>query len=679
MPDHTPAPPRTTVRLVRGAAVVSTALAAVAVLVGWSHDVLVELLRTPEVVVAPAYGLGAAGVAGAPRARRMVAVLLTTSVVAGTYVLARALTLAGAQDPGAGPVEVLAGWLSLWTWVAPLAFVVGLLPYAVPEGRLPSPRWRPAMLALAGVAGAGSLLAALAPVDVPGNPGVRNPLGVPVLEPVLGPAAATLAVAGALLCLLGLVSLVLRYRRASGVERRQLLWFGYAVLLTVVATAFAPPWVRALAVLLVPLALVIAVLRHRLFDIDVIVNRTVVAVVLLAGAALVHAAVAGWVGVLVGDEGRTASFAAAVAIALAFHPARVRVQGYADRLLERDRPSPEAVLVRLDEAVRTSPSPRQAVQDGLDVLRDALGLAGAHLRMASDAGGGDVVSGELPIGGDDGDEPDGSDTVDLVHHGEVVGSLHLHPDARRGGLSVRDRRVLEAVTGPLAASVAAVALTDGLERSRVQLVGAQEEERRRLRRDLHDGLGPQLAAVTMTVDAARRALQRGDTDRVGALLASTSEQASVAVEDVRAVARGLRPAALDEMGLEGALRSTGPAVAAAQGTTLRTQVVAESDLTGLSAAGEAAAYRIAQEAMTNAVRHGQATNVRVGLALDGSVLRVSVQDDGVGFQPATTTAGVGLASMKERAAELGGSVEVRSAPGAGTTIVATLPERIEEP
>ena len=645
----------------------ATLLAVAAVLVAWSHDDLGELLRTPEAVVAPAYGLAAAGLAAVARARRMVALLVTTSVFAGTYTLARALTLAGAETPTTGGWEAFAGWLTLWTWVPPLGLVVGLLPYAVPEGRLPSHRWRPVAAALGLVVVAGSLLAALAPVAIPGNSAVRNPVGVEALDSVLEPAGVGLAGAGALLCVVGLVSLVVRYRRASGVERRQVLWFGYAVLLTVVATAVAPPWVRAVAVLLIPLALVIAVLRYRLFDIDFLLNRTVVATVLLAGAALLHAAVAGWVGVLVGDEGRAASFAAAVAIALAFNPARVRVQRYADRLMQRDRPAPEVVVFRLDEAVRSAPSPRQAVQDGLDVLRDSLGLAGVRLHLETATGLVDLSSGDV--------DAEGAHPVDVVHHGEVLGSLHLLPDARRGGLSLQDQQVVHAVTGPLAAAAAALVLTEGLERSRGELVSAQEEERRRLRRDLHDGLGPQLAAVTMTVDAARRALLRGDTGRTAELLASTSEQASLAVEDVRAVARGLRPAALDELGLEHALRSTGPAVAAAQGSTISTDVVAESELTGLSAAGEVAAYRIAQEAITNAVRHGKATRVRVGLALDEHALRVCVEDDGVGFHPATTPVGVGLASMKERAAELGGSVEVRSAPGAGTTVVATLPER----
>ncbi|MFW5468568.1 sensor histidine kinase [Knoellia sp. CPCC 206435] len=663
MPDLAPLAPRTTVLAVRGAAVLAALLAVGAVAVAWSQGVLGELVRTPEVVVAPSYGLAAAGLAATPSARRMVAILLSTSVFASTYTLARAVALAGVESG-----EAFAGWLTLWSWIPPLALVVGLLPYAVPEGRLPSPRWRPAVLALGAVTAAGVLLAAFAPVAIPDTADVRNPLGVAALDGVLEPAAAALAIAGGALCLLGLVSLGVRYRRASGVERHQVLWFGYAVLLTVVATALAPPWVRAVAVLLIPLALVVAVLRYRLFDIDLLLNRTVVAVVLLAGAALLHAAVAGWVGVLVGDESRAASFAAAVAIALAFNPARLRVQRYADRLLQRDRPVPEVVVYRLDEAVRSAPSPRQAVQDGLDVLRESLGLARVRLEMDTATGAVDLSSGDDAAGGP-------SHTVAMRHHGEDIGSLHLTPDARRGGLSLQDQRVVEAVTGPLAAAAAAMALTAGLEHSRGRLVSAQEEERRRLRHDLHDGLGPQLAAVTMTVDAARAALMRGDTTRVGELLVSTSEQAAMAVEDVRAVARGLRPAALDELGLAAALQTAGPAVAAAQGSTLRTEVVAESELTGLSAAGEAAAYRIAQEAITNAVRHGRATQVRVRLALDDSVLRVSVQDNGVGFHPSTTMPGVGLTSMKERAAALGGSVEVRSAPGKGTTIVATLPER----
>ena len=218
-------------------------------------------------------------------------------------------------------------------------------------------------------------------------------------------------------------------------------------------------------------------------------------------------------------------------------------------------------------------------------------------------------------------------------------------------------------------------LAADLERSRESLVAAREEERRRLRRDLHDGLGPQLAAITMTLDTARRVLEGDRPQRAAALLGTAIEQSRGAVADVRTVVAGLRPPALDELGREGALRSAGPGVLVDHDASTHITISSTPDLGPLPAASEVAAYRIAQEALTNAVRHGEADHVSVVLARDPSGLRLVVTDDGTGFDPRTASGGVGLHSMRERAAELGGSFALTSTPGRGSRVEVVLPDR----
>ncbi|MGN6577568.1 MAG: sensor histidine kinase, partial [Nocardioides sp.] len=197
---------------------------------------------------------------------------------------------------------------------------------------------------------------------------------------------------------------------------------------------------------------------------------------------------------------------------------------------------------------------------------------------------------------------------------------------------------------------------------------AREEERRRLRRDLHDGLGPQLAGVVMGLDVVASSLSRGDTDRAAEVARTINDQARDAVEDVRRLVAGLRPPVLDDLGLLGALRSTGPA-AATDGPQV--SVVAHGELDGLPAALEVAAYRIAQEAMTNAVRHGEPRRIDVTLERGAEAMTVRVHDDGGGIGPGARR-GVGLTSMRERAAELGGWCTVVP-HGDGTLVTAHLP------
>jgi len=255
----------------------------------------------------------------------------------------------------------------------------------------------------------------------------------------------------------------------------------------------------------------------------------------------------------------------------------------------------------------------------------------------------------------------------LIYQAEIVGQLLVAPRAPGESFTPTERRLLEDIALQAGVAAHAVRLTADLQRSRERLISAREEERRRLRRDLHDGLGPQLASLTLTLAAARELL-RHDPDAADMLLQELAVHTQGAIADIRRVVYALRPPALDDLGLVLALREQ-----AAQYCQIGLQITitAPEQLPPLPAAVEVAAYRIVQEALTNVVRHAQAQTCAVCLTLEDALL-VEIRDDGIGMQPSGRT-GVGLMSMRERTAELGGTYRIDALPGRGTCIHARLP------
>jgi DNA-binding NarL/FixJ family response regulator len=244
--------------------------------------------------------------------------------------------------------------------------------------------------------------------------------------------------------------------------------------------------------------------------------------------------------------------------------------------------------------------------------------------------------------------------VALSYRGEQIGRLLVAPRTVSGRLSEHDRRLLEDIAHPVALTVNAVELSASLQRAREQLVTTREEERRRLRRDLHDGLGPTLAGMVMQLDAASNVLRR-DPGAVEPVLTGLRSAAQDAVCDIRQLVDELRPRALDELGLIGAIRECAERFCSAEDEDgLIVSLEAPAQLPSLPAAVEVAALRIVQEAIANVARHSHARRCRVRMAANGA-LEVKVQDDGRGL-PIDHTPGVGLASMKERAAEVGGTL-----------------------
>jgi signal transduction histidine kinase len=437
--------------------------------------------------------------------------------------------------------------------------------------------------------------------------------------------------------------------------RRQLLWLLLAVVAMIVVN-----WPRfvlndeggillLLAVPAIPLTVTIAIVRHQLFDIQLVVSRTVLYGLLTLGVA---GAYVGLVAVL--DRflrGTNAPVVATVVIALGFNPVRQRLQRVVDRAFYGARGDP----VRAVSAVGQRLADRRHGDDlagVLDAVRDVLRVPFAALRDA-DA--------ELAATGR---PPDTLHTVPLRYRGDHVGDLVVGVRAGERRLGGADLAVLGLLATPLAVALHATRLSTQLQVSRERLVTASEEERRRLHRELHDSLGPALTGAAFKADAiGNRAA--ADPARAVALSAELGTQIRAAIDDVRRLVYGLRPPALDELGLVGAVRQVAGQLAG------EIQIVVDADEPPpLPAAVEVAAYRIATEAMTNVVRHSGGRHAVLSLRTDAGALRLCLTDDGSPDGP--WSPGVGLNSIAERAAEVGGRAEAGPTPEGGR-VYAVLP------
>jgi signal transduction histidine kinase len=493
-------------------------------------------------------------------------------------------------------------------------------------------------------------------------------------------------------------SQIYRYRHASNAaQRQQIKWVVFGISAAVVAflgtsvalSAFvgdstAPktmvvflagaPLIYA-ALLLIPLSIGAAILRHHLFDIDFIINRTLVYGTLTASVVGLYVLLVGGLGEIFRVHGNLAvSLLATGLVAVLFAPLRSRLQRGVNRLMYGDRDEPYKVLSRLGERLEATLAPEAVLPTAVRTVREALKVPYVAVELAGDGGLETAAAAGEPV-------PDPL-SLPLVYGGEKTGRLVLGRRAGEDDFSAADRRLLGDLVHQIGVAAHAVRLTDqavrlsaDLQRSRGRLITAQEEERRRLRRDLHDGLGPQLASLTMAAEAAMDLIPY-DPERAEALLGKLIEQAQAAVADVRRLVYELRPPALDALGLLGALRAQ---AAHQEYGGLRISIHEPEQLPPLPAAVEVAAYRIVLEALNNVARHAGARNCEVRLALDGEngELNVEVLDDGKGI-PGDRGTGVGLSSMRERAVELGGSFEVGAVPSGGTRVRASLPCAAEE-
>jgi signal transduction histidine kinase len=493
---------------------------------------------------------------------------------------------------------------------------------------------------------------------------------------------------------IGLIAQVYRYRHVSSYsERLQARWvlFGFGVaalgfllygLLPLVIPALAEPTLERVlflnfsetVLLVVPwftlLACVgIAILRHRLYDIDLLINRTLVYGTLSAGLVGLYVLVVGALGALFQASGNLLlALVATGAAALLAQPLQARLQRRVNRLMYGERDDPYAVLSRLSQQLKTTLAPDTVLPSIAETVAQTLKLP--YVAIAIQRGDRlEIVTSAGRSTGEPGTEGMGRSAIKLplVYQAETIGQLLVAPRAPGEVFSPAEQQLLSDIALQAGAAAHAIRLTADLQRSRERLVTAREEERRRLRRDLHDGLGPQLASLTLTIAAARELLQH-DVGAADALLHELAAHTQSATADIRRIVYDLRPPALDDLGLLQAIREQ---AARLSQRGLEITVDVPDCLPPLPAAVEAAAYRIVQEALTNVVRHANAGACTVRLALSDG-LEITVEDDGIGLWEGKR-AGVGLTSIRERSAELGGVSRIDTAPGAGTRIHVRLP------
>jgi signal transduction histidine kinase len=529
-----------------------------------------------------------------------------------------------------------------------------------------------------------------------------NPLAVRSLQPVtwLGTQSG-LALLFPVLLAGALVSLALRYRRGDQRLRQQMKWLGLAiagVLATQAVGGLAIAFGQAnkplqqvpyaivpfLVLLAIPAAMAIAILRRRLFDIDVIISRALLVTLLSAGVTAVYAAIVLGIGTLAGHRSDPLlTIAAAVAIALVFQPLRQRASRLANRLVYGERATPYQVLSDFAADMAGQLDLGDALDRMVSLLGGASGASrveawirvGAELRPSAVWPGGSAPSAAVELNGASGGAAelpvlDPAARVVPVRHGdELLGALSLSKPPNEPLTGTEDS-LLQHLASQASLVMRNAQLTaelratiDELLASRRRLVEAQDAERRRIERNLHDGAQQQL--IALAIQLGLLAELADDPDLVRQAIPDLKAQLSAALDDLRALARGIYPPLLAEQGLVMALR--------AQAARSPVPVVLDADQVGRYPQDtESTVYFCTLEALQNVAKHAQASAVTVRLSGSSEVLEFSVSDDGAGF-PAGTSHGFGLQGMSDRLAAHGGTLTVRSRPGQGTTITGRLP------
>ena len=584
-------------------------------------------------------------------------------------------------DPGSWPAGRAFAWLSSWVWmisIAMLAYVFLLFP----AGRLRSRRWRPAAWFVGGaftVAAVALLVHATRFWADPFGPASRDG------SPVVVAAIVTLVVAA---LVVSVVAVVVRFTRSSGEERLQLKWFAAAALL-VVATFIASSLTNSavvnvlqnVAFLCLWAAIGIAVLKYRLYDIDVVISKAVLYGTLAVFITAVYAGLVAGVGTLAGGRDRPplAALAAAV-VAVAFLPARQRAGRLANRVVYGRRASPYQVLSQFAQRIGGTyasedvlPQMAQIVAAGTGAHRVVVWLrVGDELRPEASSDGGPAAGPSplntlpvdaLPVDGQAMPPlPDADLSVPVVHQDMLLGAIAIRmPKAEP--LRPAGAQLVADVASQAGLVLANAGLIEDLRASRQRLVAAQDEARRRLERNIHDGAQQDLVALAIKV---RLGTTVEDLAQAKDIFGELQANAAGALENLRDLARGIYPPLLADLGLAAAL--------GAQASKSPLPVAVEAD--GIGRFGqdtEAAVYFCCLEALQNTAKYAHASRAQICLQAASGTLNFTVSDDGSGYDAPHTPMGSGMRNMADRLAALGGRLEVRSVPGQGTTITGRLP------
>jgi len=619
-----------------------------------------------------------------------------------------AMGLFGEEYVGASHRESAEPSLPLTAW-AGVAFNAGnsfaamLLPLVFllfPTGHPPTPRWRWVVWLWALGAGLAGPRLALRSGDVGGclDPAecdvvfsLQNPLGLPILDPLLSVLLNVGTAALLLSAILGIASLFVRFRRAGGLERQQLKWMllvgiliaaifiAMMVLQSVLPADFDPDdleWMWIVFVLLIvaglPVAAAFAILRYRLYDIDVVISKTLVyaGLALLIGSAYVAIVVGIGAAIGAGTDSAALQIAATALIALAFDPARSRLRRWANRVVYGARATPYEVMASFGSRVAGVPSADEVLGDMAEAARAGVGALTATVSVVVDGGARSVTR------PNDAHVDGRPYSAGITYAGEPIGELivvkpqnePLRPTERgllddlasHAGLAIHNVRLgaeLESRAQQLSSQ------TDELRLSRERIVAARDTQRHRLERELRNGVGTELEAIRREIEADARSVV-DDPQRVIASLDGLGERANAALEELRDVARGVFPPLLVDQGLTAAVESHVRKL----GIDATIRIDPSVGDTRFDPATENAVYFCCIQALQNVVRHAAGARVELRLGLDRRDLVFIVRDDGGGFDPVVTADGEGMQIMRDRIAALGGSLSVDSEPGRGTTV-----------
>ncbi len=614
--------------------------------------------------------------------------------------------------PGSLPAPLVAAWLGSWTFMVSIPPLTVFLPLLFPTGRLASRRLRIPAWIMLGLFVALVLTLAIPPLNVATSVTPDGNLAGAFTSQSGGPRGPIDLLSGQLLIAMGLsalvaiASLVFRFVRSRGDEREQLKWFLFAAAVMVLALVLSlithdmpadslianivPPFFMA-AVLGLPVATGVAILRYRLYDIDVVISRTLVYGALAAFITAVYVGIVVGVGTLVGSGGQpnlVLSIIATAIVAVAFQPVRERLQKVANRVVYGKRATPYEVLSEFSQRVAETYAADEALPRMATVLAEGTGAEratvwlrmGDHLRPEASWPPPESTNGVAPLQAPEAVAITGDTVPDIPGADKVVPVRHQ--DELLGALSVSKRRgesltpVEEKLLGDLAAQAGLVlknvGLTDellqrldDLRASRQRLVAAQDDERRRLERNLHDGAQQNLVALKVKLGLAEMFTGK-DAARARQLLAELKDDTDETLDTLRDLARGIYPPLLADKGLAAALeaqarKATLPVDLATDGVGRYPQEV------------EAAVYFCVLEALQNIQKYAAASRATVRLSERNGTVAFEVEDDGRGFVTATARRGAGMTNMADRLDALGGNIDVESGPGAGARVRGTIP------
>jgi signal transduction histidine kinase len=592
-----------------------------------------------------------------------------------------------ARDPTSTlPAAVSA--LTTWLWIPTVAVPTTFLLLLFPDGHLPSPRWRWFARILGAAMVAGSIGIAFAAGELEGFPGVASPVGVPALEVFsVGLFVIPVGVIGSV------ASLVIRFRHADPVERQQIRWLAIAAAAVgilyagIIVISFAgtwetdPRWLQILQTVslmsfgLIPVAIGISILSYHLYDLDLVVRKTLLVAVLASFVTVVYVAVVVGIGALAGSASNTAlSAAAAALVALAFQPLRRRAQRIADGFVYGERATPYEVLTEFGDRLAGTYAADDVLPRTAKILGEGLGarhtrvwlVEGGHLRPVAAWSPSDGAADPTSL-----DDQADDLRVDVRHQGELLGALSVAMPANDPMDPAKEKLVndLARQAGLLLRNVR---LVEDLRASRRRLVSAQDEERRRLERNIHDGAQQQLVALAVKARLARQLTDR-DPAKAVEMLEQIEHETQATLQDLRDLARGIYPPLLADRGLEAAVEAQ--VRKAATPVTMRAEKIGRFE-----PEVEAAAYFSILEALQNVAKYAGEASATVRLSVEAAGLVFEVRDDGVGFDPEATARGTGLQGIADRLGALDGSVSIVSAPGEGTTVIGRLPgNRVPSP